>query len=192
MYEKLSFFVLSSQCVWRHKGEKKSEEETANVEVRSQEGETHGAEETSGEAGKTRDEKREKAVGVTLGSEWNVGSYQHNVDTNSLLLSREFRGFGGRNTAPEYTPGPFGSGGGTDEIEMELPEGTDGLTGFQTRRKIKTRANGCEGESFTIPLLSLLPPLSLLSNYTSTEQRVYWFRSSIWKVSVREVEMIRF
>lgn len=32
------------------------------MEVRSQEGETHGAEETSGEAGKTRDEKREKEV----------------------------------------------------------------------------------------------------------------------------------
>lgn len=82
-----------------------------------------------------------------------------------MLLSREFRGFGGRNTAPEYTPGPFGSGRGTDEIEMELPEGTDGLTGFQTRRKIKTRANGCEGESFTKPPLSHLPPFSVVELY---------------------------
>ena len=31
-----------------------------------------------------------------------------------------------------------------DEIEMKLPEGADGPAAFQTRRKIKTRPNGCE------------------------------------------------
>lgn len=37
---------------------------------------------------------------------------------------------------------------GVDEIEMELPEGTDGPAGFRTRRKIKTRPNGCEGKFY--------------------------------------------
>lgn len=41
-----------------------------------------------------------------------------------------------------------------DEIEMELPEGTDGPAGFQTRRKIKTRMDA--KESFT-----MRPPLTL-------------------------------
>lgn len=51
---------------------------------------------------------------------------------------------------------------GVDEIEMELPEGTDGPAGFRTRRKIKTRPNGCEGKFYYATSPSLAFP-----NYAS-------------------------
>jgi len=57
--------------------------------------------------------------------------------------------------------------GEVDEIEMELPEGTDGPAGFRTRRKIKTRPNGCEGKFYPTAVLQPLP--WSLSNYAATE-----------------------
>lgn len=64
---------------------------------------------------------------------------------------------------PEYGLGTregetAGSGGeGVDEIEMELPEGTDGPAGFRTRRKIKTRPNGCEGKFYSARHCQTMP-----------------------------------
>lgn len=62
-----------------------------------------------------------------------------------------------------------------DEIEMELPEGTDGPAGFRTRRKIKTRPNGCEGKFYSAATVKLcpaeLPPISGRLNGFCTRAR---------------------
>jgi len=76
----------------------------------------------------------------------------------------------GRKGGLRQTEGLGGRGRGeVDEIEMELPEGTDGPAGFRTRRKIKTRPNGCEGKFYpALAAVELCPDRTV--NYRISER----------------------
>lgn len=98
----------------------------------------------------------DRAGGSASVGGWNVvGSYQHNVDTNSLLLPRIEVSMGGWLRDTLFGSGWGWSAGKVDEIEIEQAEGTDSSTGFRIQRKIKTRPNGDAEESFTSPPLPL-------------------------------------
>lgn len=84
-----------------------------------------------------------------------------------------------------------------DEIEMELPEGTDGPAGFRTRRKIKTRPNGCEGKFYsaaTVKLCTaeLLPISERLNGFRTGSRDDTFFRRRLRTTTRRRYSRVFF